>query len=91
MKLLGVALTVGGLYAVIVVSIVVWHGRFYDRECTFFPEGAHTHCCLAHDEAYHAGGSSADRLAADRALRACMDSGLVYWAVRIFGPAWWGR
>ena len=44
--------------------------------CTDSPDagwwGVHRSCCLEHDRAYHAGGSRADRRAADGAFFRCL-------------------
>lgn len=46
--------------------------------CTLFPDGTFKDaalwedCCLEHDMAYWRGGTAAERLAADRALRECV-------------------
>jgi len=71
---------------------------WYDRECTAFPEGQHSHCCLEHDEAYHAGGTDVDRLAADDEFHACMmdyfpekQVDAIYQGIREAGWLWWGK
>lgn len=83
---------------------------FRSDGCTLFPnrslidEGDWCDCCLQHDIAYWKGGTEADRLAADEALRLCvLDrtgdeilANLMFEGVRIGGnpffPTWyrWG-
>lgn len=54
-------------------------------------------CCVAHDRAYWRGGSEAERLKADEALRACVEAktddparaATMFRGVRIGGSAWW--
>lgn len=54
-------------------------------------------CCVAHDRAYWRGGSEAERLRADEALRACVQertddparAATMFRGVRIGGSAWW--
>jgi len=58
-------------------------------------------CCIEHDRAYHYGGSSEERLEADRQLWRCVRSkgGLkytilaygMYYAVRAVGWKFWGH
>jgi hypothetical protein len=63
--------------------------------CTSYPEGTKNrpdlwkHCCLIHDLYFWAGGSEADRDAADWDLKLCVEetgkkkiAKLIYWAVR---------
>lgn len=63
--------------------------------CTSYPEGTSNrpdlwkHCCLLHDLYFWAGGSEADRNAADWDLKLCVEetgkkkiAKLIYWAVR---------
>lgn len=51
---------------------------FTSDGCSLFPDGnlespkLWCDCCLAHDQAYWRGGSEAERLGADEALRACV-------------------
>ena len=51
---------------------------FSSDGCSLFPDGTHSDrnkwcdCCFTHDLAYWQGGSEADRLAADEALRDCV-------------------
>lgn len=44
--------------------------------CSMFPDGIRgsswCHCCIVHDLAYWKGGTSAERLEADEALRVCV-------------------
>lgn len=67
---------------------------FYTDGCSAWPDGRLYGCCVQHDIAYWCGGSSDDRCAADRRLRACAEvfdpaqSGLVYLGVRIGGVPW---
>jgi hypothetical protein len=49
-------------------------------------------CCIAHDQAYHNGGSERDRLAADTQMYTCIrdrgypeDAESMFYAVRLFG------
>ena len=74
---------------------------FISDGCSLFPDGTPAHpelwcdCCLRHDVAYWQGGSDDDRLAADRALRACVEARtddpalarLVYVGVRAGGSS----
>jgi hypothetical protein len=74
---------------------------FRSDGCSLFPDGTPSRpdlwcdCCLTHDLAYWQGGTDDDRLAADRALRACVEARtddpllarLVYAGVRIGGPS----
>lgn len=54
-------------------------------------------CCVVHDRAYWRGGSEAERLKADEALRACVQArtddparaATMFRGVRIGGSAWW--
>ena len=53
---------------------------FTSDGCSVFPDGTASHqslwlqCCRAHDYAYWKGGTHDERLAADRALRTCVDA-----------------
>jgi hypothetical protein len=65
--------------------------------CSAWPDANWVQCCVAHDIPYWCGGSPAQRLEADRALRACdFWATVMYWGVRAGGPsrlpfAWrWG-
>lgn len=68
--------------------------------CTLFPDTigrlSFQSVCLTHDIAYWYGGSSEERLAADRKFKAAIaDTGLIgsivqypmYWSVRLFGAS----
>lgn len=64
--------------------------------CSFAPDFDFAACCDAHDEVYWRGGSCEQRLAADRALRACIAASgrpilakVYYSAVRLGGAPWW--
>ncbi|MBB2487794.1 hypothetical protein H5407_21365 [Mitsuaria sp. WAJ17] len=71
--------------------------------CSLYPDRAASigqdwcGCCVAHDRAYWRGGSEADRLRADEALRACVlertddpaRAATMFRGVRIGGSAWW--
>ncbi len=52
--------------------------EFYTDGCSMFPDGTFDelalwqNCCIVHDLQYWAGGSYADRLAADEALESCV-------------------
>ena len=73
--------------------------------CTAIPEHVFgwidiTQSCLEHDYAYWAGGTSADRLKADRALRDGIqekgwllwpESQIVYWTLRLVGDTFIAR
>ena len=41
--------------------------------CTLFPDGDYGGCCVEHDKAYWYGGSRAERLQADLALKSCVE------------------
>lgn len=63
--------------------------------CSLWPDGPWRGCCVAHDRLYWRGGSPAQRLAADRALRDCVARGghkriawLMYAGVRFGGSRW---
>jgi hypothetical protein len=65
--------------------------------CSAFPDGGWAACCVEHDIVYWCGGTQAARLAADRALRACVAevapsflASLMYAGVRVGGPPWTG-
>lgn len=65
---------------------------FVTDGCSSWPDSTWVSCCVAHDADYWCGGSPAERLESDRALRACVseDSGafwgtLMYWGVRAGG------
>ncbi len=71
---------------------------FISDGCTSFSDGPKEkpklwrHCCDEHDFKYWAGGSSDDRLLADKQLKACVlatgyssTASNMYWAVRNFG------
>lgn len=70
---------------------------FKSDNCTFFPEGRYTDCCVEHDKAYYFGGSYSARRRADNKLFGCVAKkrGLYpkliapfMWAgVRIFGTS----
>jgi len=67
---------------------------FQTDGCSAWPDGDLYTCCMEHDVAYWCGGTHADRLEADRRLRACAEvadpgqSGWVYFGVRTGGSAW---
>ena len=62
--------------------------------CTGWVDGSLRECCVDHDIAYWCGGSADQRREADERFRACAEerspgqSGLVYYAVRIWGVPW---
>lgn len=62
--------------------------------CTLWPDGTIGECCVTHDIAYWCGGTSEQRVEADRVLAACaVESGYragwpVYAGVRMGGSAW---
>ncbi len=62
--------------------------------CSISPNGAWAGCCVDHDIEYWCGGSAADRLEADRVLRACvaehssLAASLGFAAVRVGGVGW---
>jgi hypothetical protein len=74
---------------------------FSNDGCSLFPDGSFKQkdlwcdCCVVHDVAYWQGGSDAQRLAADKKLRACVLSKthnsvlaeLMYQGVRVGGAA----
>jgi len=71
-----------GLTLVLLVSGCAAGGElksFVTDGCSSFPNGTATHkdlwwkCCETHDLAYWRGGTFAERKAADRALRGCVD------------------
>lgn len=81
------------------MALPPWNDSMSDG-CSFAPiadsiPGCHG-CCVRHDEAYYYGGSKADRLAADNALKACwIANGMARWRaewryrrVRILGVPW---
>jgi len=45
---------------------------FETDNCTWFPDGDYTDCCVAHDKEYFVGGGLKDRLTSDERLRACV-------------------
>ncbi len=53
---------------------------FTSDGCSIFPDGTWSqnklwlNCCIAHDKAYWIGGTDAERLQADRELKACVES-----------------
>jgi hypothetical protein len=65
---------------------------FYTDGCSAWPDSVWVGCCVEHDITYWCGGSPAQRLGADRDLRACVDrlagptwATLMYWGVRLGG------
>ena len=75
---------------------------FADDGCSMFFDGTPAqrdlwrHCCYAHDPAYWRGGTCAERKAADRQLRSCVDqvedaalAELMYLGVRAGGGPYW--
>lgn len=77
--------------------------EFRTDGCSLWPDGPWRGCCVEHDRAYWRGGSPAERLAADKALRDCVAkrgypfvAWLMYRGVRLGGhhlwPTWfrWG-
>lgn len=75
---------------------------FTSDGCSAFPDGTFTDstkwlkCCVAHDKAYWLGGTYAERLAADNALKQCISSvenkhlAAMMWAgVRVGGSPYW--
>jgi hypothetical protein len=66
---------------------------FKSDGCSMFPDGSYYSCCYLHDFAYWAGGTAAERMSADQALRHCVreksGSGvlarLMFWGVRMGG------
>lgn len=79
---------IGVTLAVLIVSAVLYHlipfkpsgelSNFTSDGCSLFPDGSLINsddwcvCCLEHDIAYWKGGTEAERLAADQALRDCV-------------------
>lgn len=70
--------------------------------CSHFPNGTQSQpelwldCCIAHDAAYWAGGSRAQRKLADKQLRQCLAQKqeaaigrLMYLGVRVGGAPYW--
>jgi len=62
--------------------------------CTKFPEGNWTKCCLQHDEDYETGGTEKDRKKADKKLKNCVTKKghmfialIMYIGVRILGKS----
>lgn len=70
--------------------------RFTTDGCSLFPDSDWQHCCIEHDIDYWCGGSTVDRCAADRRLRACVHAtnhestaSVMYVGVRAGGHPWW--
>jgi len=93
--LLGVQLLAGAGFAAELQS-------FTSDGCSRFPDGLYGQadlwhsCCVEHDLAYWRGGSWDERLAADRALQACVAAtgqdeiaNLMLVGVRLGGSPWW--
>jgi len=66
---------------------------FHTDGCSAWPDSIWVRCCVEHDIPYWCGGSPAQRLEADRELRACVAevaggtwATLMYWGVRVGGP-----
>lgn len=70
--------------------------------CSDFPDGTPRHqdlwlkCCIEHDQKYWMGGGYDERVAADKELRACVQSvgepaiaALMLAGVRVGGSPWW--
>lgn len=66
------------LFSVVAAEQETKPSVFYTDGCSMFPDGKLQQqalwqdCCIAHDLQYWAGGSYADRLAADEALESCV-------------------
>jgi hypothetical protein len=70
---------------------------FISDNCTFFPEGRYSDCCVEHDKAYYFGGSYSARRRADNKLFGCVAKkrgfypkliAPIMWAgVRVFGTS----
>jgi len=76
---------------------------FQSDGCTHFPNGSLAepelwlHCCTHHDLSYWAGGTAAERGAADRRLKECVEetghpeaASLMFVGVRMGGRSHWG-
>ena len=68
---------------------------FRSDGCTLAPDFNFSTCCFRHDRDYWCGGTKAQRVEADRALRACIQSAghpwldfWYYWGTRLGGVAW---
>ena len=79
MRFVRFALAGLGLLPVAIAGETATLSPFYTDGCSLFPDGTlqqqelWQNCCIAHDLQYWAGGSYADRLAADEALEACVN------------------
>ncbi len=68
---------------------------FRSDGCSLWPDGNYYGCCVEHDRAYHAGGTRAQRLAADLELRRCVAARghpilakIMFRGVRLGGGPW---
>jgi len=72
---------------------------FRSDRCSLFPDGDYGDCCVEHDKDYYFGGTSAERKASDKRLKACVMSkgkswkrkwlaNAMYLGVRIGGVSW---
>lgn len=89
---LGEALAARAAAACAARGAVVPPAPFRTDGCSAWPDATWGACCVEHDVAYWCGGSAAERLAADRELRACVDAiagggwaTVMYWGVRLGG------
>lgn len=69
--------------------------RFTTDGCSFWADNVWQRCCVEHDVDYWCGGSTVDRCAADRRLRACAEASghgtagrFMYFGTRMGGHPW---
>jgi hypothetical protein len=68
--------------------------EFTSDICSRWPDGEWSSCCMEHDIKYWCGGSAGDRLAADKEVRACVNTikpgmgNLMFWGTRLGGASW---
>ena len=69
--------------------------RFTTDGCSLWPDDGWQRCCIEHDIDYWCGGSSVDRCASDRRLRACAEAlghgtagRIMHFGTRLGGHPW---
>jgi hypothetical protein len=63
--------------------------NFKSDGCSMFPDGCYRECCVEHDKAYYAGGTSRERRAADKALFKCVAAKKGWWHRTFVAPVMW--
>jgi hypothetical protein len=69
--------------------------KFSTDGCSLWPDSVWVECCVSHDTVYWIGGTSEERIQADRELSQCVSStghpvigSIMYYGVRVGGIYW---